>query len=78
VLLGLCATRIHYTTHLPLGDPLNQGHPFFGAHPAYTRRLPLTHLPADSVVAELLVVSVVTILWIPYMYAPLSLLRSSR
>jgi hypothetical protein len=33
VLLGLCAARIHYTTHLPLGDPLNQGHPFFGARP---------------------------------------------
>jgi hypothetical protein len=39
---------------------------------AYTRRFPLTHLPADSVVAELLVVSVITILWIPYMYALLS------
>ncbi|KAL5519862.1 hypothetical protein ACEPAG_1522 [Sanghuangporus baumii] len=29
VLLGLTATRIHYTTHLPPGDPLNQGRNFY-------------------------------------------------
>ncbi|KAH8107375.1 hypothetical protein DFH11DRAFT_1637664 [Phellopilus nigrolimitatus] len=29
VLLGLTAARLHYTTHLPLGDPLNQGHSFY-------------------------------------------------
>ncbi|EJC97817.1 uncharacterized protein FOMMEDRAFT_143374 [Fomitiporia mediterranea MF3/22] len=29
VLLGLTATRIHYTTHLPPGDPLNQGRHFY-------------------------------------------------
>jgi len=29
VLLGLTAARIHYTTHLPRGDPLNQGQPFY-------------------------------------------------
>ncbi|THG95929.1 hypothetical protein EW026_g5804 [Hermanssonia centrifuga] len=29
VLLGLTAARLHYTTHLPLGDPLNNGHNFY-------------------------------------------------
>jgi len=29
VLLGLTAARIHYTTHLPLGDPLNNGSDFY-------------------------------------------------
>lgn len=29
VLLGLTAARIHYTTHLPPGDPLNGGADFF-------------------------------------------------
>ncbi|KAH8093095.1 hypothetical protein BXZ70DRAFT_439263 [Cristinia sonorae] len=29
VLLGLSAQRLHYTTHLPLGDPLNQGRNFY-------------------------------------------------
>jgi hypothetical protein len=32
VLLGLTAARIHYTEHLPLGDPLNQGRNFYGSH----------------------------------------------
>lgn len=26
---GLCAARLHYTTHLPRGDPLNHGHNFY-------------------------------------------------
>ena len=30
VLLGLSAQRLHYTTHLPLGDPLNEGKHFYG------------------------------------------------
>ncbi|KAH9926659.1 uncharacterized protein BXZ73DRAFT_90922 [Epithele typhae] len=29
VLLGLCATRLHYTIFLPPFDPLNNGQPFF-------------------------------------------------
>ncbi|KAJ3975143.1 hypothetical protein EV361DRAFT_550182 [Lentinula raphanica] len=29
VLLGLTAARIHYTTHIPLGDPLNSGQDFY-------------------------------------------------
>lgn len=29
VLLGLTAARIHYTTHIPLGDPLNDGNDFY-------------------------------------------------
>ncbi|KAJ7760750.1 hypothetical protein DFH07DRAFT_816609 [Mycena maculata] len=29
VLFGLCAARLHYTLHLPPGDPLNQGNDFF-------------------------------------------------
>lgn len=30
ILLGLTAARIHYTTNLPSGDPLNGGHDFYG------------------------------------------------
>ena len=29
VLLGLCATRLHYTIFLPPFDPLNNGKPFY-------------------------------------------------
>ena len=29
VLLGLSASRLHYTIFLPKGDPLNNGHPFY-------------------------------------------------
>jgi hypothetical protein len=29
VLFGLTAARLHYTTHLPLGDPLNNGKSFY-------------------------------------------------
>ncbi|CAL1697516.1 unnamed protein product [Somion occarium] len=29
VLLGLTAQRLHYTTHIPLGDPLHDGVPFY-------------------------------------------------
>ncbi|THH30149.1 hypothetical protein EUX98_g4042 [Antrodiella citrinella] len=29
VLLGLSAQRLHYTTHLPVGDPLNSGKHFY-------------------------------------------------
>jgi len=29
VCFGLSAARIHYTTHLPRGDPLNNGHNFY-------------------------------------------------
>lgn len=29
-LIGLTANRLHYTRHLPPGDPLNNGHPFYG------------------------------------------------
>jgi len=29
VLLGLSAQRLHYTTHLPTGDPLNEGRSFY-------------------------------------------------
>ncbi|KAI0338668.1 hypothetical protein BDW22DRAFT_1362759 [Trametopsis cervina] len=29
VLLGLTAARIHYTLHIPLGDPLNGGNDFY-------------------------------------------------
>ncbi|KAF8519169.1 hypothetical protein JB92DRAFT_2899620 [Gautieria morchelliformis] len=28
-LVGLTAARLHYTTHLPVGDPLNHGRSFF-------------------------------------------------
>jgi len=48
VLFGLCAARIHYTTHLPPGDPLNGGTSFY-----------------DPIVAELLVVSLLTMFWSP-------------
>lgn len=30
VLFGLCAARLHYTTHLPADDPLNGGASFYG------------------------------------------------
>ena len=30
VLFGLTAARLHYTTHLPKGDPLNGGNNFYG------------------------------------------------
>ncbi|KAL7278403.1 hypothetical protein ACG7TL_007398 [Trametes sanguinea] len=46
VLLGLTATRLHYTLHLPPGDPLNNGNSFY-----------------DPIVAELLVTSVLGLLW---------------
>ncbi|CAK5263032.1 unnamed protein product [Mycena citricolor] len=29
VLFALCGARLHYTTHLPTGDPLNNGHNFY-------------------------------------------------
>ena len=29
-LIGLTANRLHYTRHLPPGDPLNNGRPFYG------------------------------------------------
>lgn len=48
VLFGLCAARLHYTTHLPPDDPLNGGASFY-----------------DPVVAELLVTSIMTMLWAP-------------
>ncbi|KAL1945336.1 hypothetical protein VTO73DRAFT_2187 [Trametes versicolor] len=46
VLLGLTATRLHYTLRLPPGDPLNNGQPFY-----------------DPIVAELLVTSVLAMIW---------------
>lgn len=49
VLLGLTAARLHYTTHLPPFDPLNQGRPFY-----------------DPIVAELLVCSILGIIWAPF------------
>ncbi|KAJ2995061.1 hypothetical protein NUW54_g7453 [Trametes sanguinea] len=51
VLLGLTATRLHYTLHLPPGDPLNNGNSFY-----------------DPIVAELLVTSVLGLLWSSFMY----------
>ncbi|EIN05644.1 hypothetical protein PUNSTDRAFT_91204 [Punctularia strigosozonata HHB-11173 SS5] len=49
VLLGLTADRIHYTEHIPFGDPLNGGKDFY-----------------DPIVAELLVTSILTIFWVPF------------
>ncbi|KAI0776510.1 hypothetical protein BD413DRAFT_610140 [Trametes elegans] len=49
VLLGLAATRIHYTLHLPLGDPLNNGQSFY-----------------DPIIVELLVSSVLAVVWSSY------------
>lgn len=31
ILFGLSAARLHYTTHLPRGDPLNGGKDFYGS-----------------------------------------------
>ncbi|KAJ3482350.1 hypothetical protein NLI96_g7036 [Meripilus lineatus] len=49
ILLGLTAQRLNYTTHLPVGDPLNGGRSFH-----------------DPIIAELLVTSILTILWAPF------------
>ncbi|KAK7455845.1 hypothetical protein VKT23_010882 [Stygiomarasmius scandens] len=46
VVLGLAAARLHYTLHVPLGDPVNGGEDFY-----------------DRIVVELLVSSVLTMLW---------------
>ena len=32
VLLGLSGARIHYTLHIPPGDPLNGGNDFYGKY----------------------------------------------
>ncbi|KAI0092218.1 hypothetical protein BDY19DRAFT_587586 [Irpex rosettiformis] len=49
VLLGLTAARLHYTLHVPEGDPVNGGNDFY-----------------DPIVVELLVSSVLTLLWVPW------------
>ncbi|KZT34857.1 hypothetical protein SISSUDRAFT_1026079 [Sistotremastrum suecicum HHB10207 ss-3] len=53
VLMGISAGRLHYTTHIPRGDPLNGGKNFFD---------PI--VPELLVTAILLVVASATFLWI--------------
>lgn len=70
VLLGLTAARLHYTTHLPRGDPLNQGQPFYGtcrAHSSDAFHIDVdTHsCLSDPIVAELLACSILAMVWAP-------------
>ncbi len=72
VLLGLTSARIHYTSDLPAGDPLNDGVSFYGERNVTAITEPRLKYFPDPIVVELLVTTILTMAWCIYMCAPIA------
>ncbi|KAF7312066.1 hypothetical protein MIND_00218800 [Mycena indigotica] len=78
VLFGLAAARLRYTTHLPPGDPLNDGHNFYGELRLQSLQEQGNNRGSDPIVAELLFSSLLGMGWSVYAVLTIHHMREDR